>query len=271
MRVLRDLSGNQPPIPMDLPYNGDLTVDSVTTRYKGSLVKFMDFNDIDDGCFLTFAGLQTAMENIFGILEEEQPTSGNYLPNDATYGVTRRKITPILPSTVIRAEYAQLDADGSTANYDTGATLSIGGIQHTVSITTADTMIGGWIYYLTGANQWYLHYIFDSETTYAELSTVAAYAVATGDAWLVIEAPNVRRIDFNATYTGIKSEIDDNVKADGIVGLDHWITAPGLPMTKLDRNQHDGLYIPNARFYHDFCLVSNQTVWNVFANGIKVS
>jgi len=255
---------------MDLPYNGDLTVDSVTTRYKGSLVKLMDFNDIDDGCFLTFAGLATVMENIFGILEEEQPTSGNYLPNDATYGVTRRKITPILPSTVIRAEYVQADAAGA-ANYDTTATCAAGSEQHTIAITTIDTMIGGWIYYLNGANANYLHYIDDSETTYAELATAATYAVAAADDWLVIEAPNARRVDFNATYTDIKSEIDDNVKADAIVGLDHWVTAPGLAMTKLDRNQHDHLYIPNARFYHDFCLVSNQTIWNVFANGVKIS
>ena len=270
MRAIRDLTGNQPPVPLDLPYNGDLTVDSVTTRYKGSLVKVMDYDSIANGLFLTFAGLTTAMENIFGILEEEQPTSGNYLPNDTTYGMTRRKITPILPSTIIRAEYGQTDAAG-TDTYDTGATGSAATTTFTISVTTADTFIGGWIYMLNGSEANYLHYVTDNSTAALTLATALNYTVASGDDFLVIQPATCRRCDFDATYTGIVSEVDDGSKTDPIVGLDHWITAPGLPMEKLDRDKHDNLYIPHARFYHDFLLPGDQTYTNVFTYGIKAS
>lgn len=266
MEIVRDLLGGAgKPAALDLPYNGDLAADSTTLRYKGSLVKLMDFDDVDHGFFLTFAGLATAMENVFGILEEEHGTSGNYLPDDATYGMTRRRITPILMSSVIRAEYVQADAAG-TANYDDSATGSAASATFTVTITTSDYMIGGWIYFLTGLNAGYLHYITDNGTTTATLSPVLNYDVSATDRFLVISAPNERLLDFNATYTGIKSEIDNGSRADAVIGLDTWIQAPGAGLTRLSRNQHAGLYVPNARFYHDFLLPST-----VFRAGIATS
>jgi len=270
MRAIKDLSGALPPVPMDLPYNGEASADSVTLRYKGSLVKVMDYDSITNGLFLTFAGETTAMENVFGILEEEQPATGNYLPNDTTYGMTRRKISPVLPSTIIRAEYAEADAAG-TDNYDTGGTASAAGSTLTISVTTADTLIGGWIYFLNGSQANYLHYITNNTTAAITFATAVTYTVASGDDFLVIQPATTRRFDFDATYTGIKSEVDDASKVDAVVGLDHWIVAPGLPMTKLNRDDHDGLYIPNARFYHDFLLTGDQTYTNVFTYGVKAS
>jgi hypothetical protein len=259
MEIVRDLLGGagKPPA-LELPYNGDLAADSTTTRHKGSLVKLMDFDDVDHGAFLTFAGLATAMENVFGILEEEHGTSGNYLPDDAAYGVQRRKITPIFPSSVIRAEYVQADRL-SAANYDTGATGTAASTTLTITITTADYMIGGWVYFLTGANAGYLHYITNNDTTTATFATALNYNVVSGDTFLVISPPCERLIDFNATFTDIKSEIDDGSRANVIVGLDHYVTAKGIGLTKLDRNHHDGVKIANARFYHDFLIPNTIT------------
>ena len=75
MKVIFDLLSGSKPAPIPLWYNGDLAVDSTTKRYKGSLVKMMDYDDVDHGKFFTFAGLSTAMENVSGILEEEQDTN----------------------------------------------------------------------------------------------------------------------------------------------------------------------------------------------------
>ena len=266
MRVIRDLMVGNGPVPFDIWYNGDLAADSTTLRYRGSLCKVMDYNDIDHGVFVTFAGLTTAMENVCGILEEEHGTSGNYLPDDATYGVQRRKMTPIFPSTVIRAEYAQKDAAG-TDNRLSGMTGSAGGTSLTISITTADTMIGGWIYFLTGANAGYLHYVTDNNTTTMTVSALAN-AVASGDYALAILPPVCRRCDFDATYTGIKSIVDDNSMGDTIVGIEHWISAPGIGMTKLDRNKHNGLKIDGAKFYHDFVIPGSKHAW---VSGITTS
>ena len=253
MRVVRDLAIGAAPSPFDVVYNGDLAADSTTKRYKGSLVKLMDIDDVDHGAFFTFAGLATAMENVFGILEEEQPTSGNYLPDDASYGMVRRKVTPILPTSVIRAEYGQTDAAG-TATTDTGGTATAASTTFTITITTADYMIGGWVYFLTGSNAGYLHYITNNSTTTATFATAVTNAVASTDTFLVISPPTERLIDFDATYTGLKSEIDDGSRADAIIGLEHWIAAPGIGLTKLDRDKHDGLKIDNAKFYHDFVI-----------------
>jgi hypothetical protein len=276
MYIVRDLSGALAPVPIEVYYNGDLAADSTNRRYAGSLVKAMDFNDIDHGMFYTFAGLTTAMENVCGILAEEQAATGNYLPDDATYGMELKKIFPLLPTSIVRAEYVQADAAG-TANYDTGATCSAASEEFTISITTADTLIGGWIYMLNGSEGGYLHYLDDSETTYAELATAANNAVASGDDFLVIEPACCRRVDFNATYTDIKSEVDDNVKADAIVGIMHYIQAPGVPFQRLDRNKHDNLYVPKARFFHDFTIPSatsatgTVTYTNAWINGINIT
>lgn len=274
MQIVRDLSGAIAPVPIEVYYNGDTDVDSVTKRYAGSLVKITDYSDIDHGMFYTWAGETTAMENICGILAEEQGTSGNYVPDDATYGMTLKKMFPLLPTSIIRAEYSQADAAG-TANYDTAATGSAASTTLTVTCVN-DRNIGGWVYFLNGSEANYLHYIEDTSTTASlTLSTALNNAVLTADDWLLIEPACCRWVDFDATYTGIKSEA--GAVADGVVGIMHYISAPGLDFQRLDRNKHDNLYIPNARFYHDFVLPSTLSAAgavvrpNVWVNGINIS
>lgn len=267
MEIVRDLIGGSKPSPIELPYNGDVAVDSVTKRYKGSFTKLMDIDDIDHGgAFHTFAGLATAMENFSGILEEEQGITGNYLPDDAAYGMQLRKITPCFPSSVIRAEYAQADAAG-TVTYDTGATCTAGTGAFTITITTADTLIGGWIYMLNGSAAGELHYITNNSTTVATAVTAFTGAVASGDDFLVIEAANAHYLDFDATFTGLKSDVDDGAKLNPVNGLMTYISAPGIPFQRLDRNKHDGLVINNARFYHDFTIPTP----NKWVNGITAA
>jgi hypothetical protein len=267
MKVVRDLIGGVKPSPIELPYNGDLAVDSVTKRYKGSLVKRMDFDDIDHGgAYHTFAGLTTEMENFSGILEEEQGITGNYLPDDASYGMQIRKVSPCFPSTIIRAEYGQADAAG-TATYDTTATCAAAAAAFTVTIATADTMIGGWVYMLNGAAAGELHYITNNSTTVATTATVFANAVVATDDFLVIDAANAHYLDFDATFTGLKSEISDDAKLNNVNGIMTYISAPGIPFQRLDRNKHDGLVIANARFYHDFTV----PVANAWVAGIAIA
>ena len=141
MEVIRDMIGGSKPDAIDIFYNGTLDADSVTLRYAGSLVKLMDIDDVDNGWFFTWAGNATAMENVVGILEEEQPITGNELPDTGTNGMTLRKMTPIFPSTIIRAEYVQADRAG-TAMYDTGATASAA----STALTAADTTTGSKIH-----------------------------------------------------------------------------------------------------------------------------
>ncbi len=265
MKVIFDLLSGGNPAPIDLWYNGDLAADSTTKRYKGSLVKLMDYDDIDHGKFFTFAGLTTAMENVAGILEEEQPTSGNYLPDDGTYSVVYRKITPIFPSSVIEAEYASADAAG-TANTDTSATGSAASATFTITITTADTLIGGWIYFLTGANAGYLHYVTNNDTTTATLSPALNFAVVATDTFLVINPPCVDKFLLDATYTGIKSEIDDNVRTFPVNGLSTWVEATNLGKTKLDFAKHAGLKLSGAKFYHQFTFPGQVNTTTAFSN-----
>ena len=258
MKVIKDLVGGSSPMPLDLPYNGSLAADNTTTRYKGSLVKYMDMDDIDHGAFLTFAGLTTAMENVFGILEEE--VTDGYLPDDTKYNMRRYKITPILPTSVIRAEYSRTASDGSTANTDTNFTGSAAGTSLTCgdSITTADTMIGGWVYWTNGAMADYLHYVTNSDAS--GVLTVSAMAAATvaADDLLIIMPPNERRCLFDSTYSNLKSEVDDAVRTHScFFGLDYWVEGTGVPLQKLDREKHDGIKIKNAKFYHDFLFVPN--------------
>jgi len=268
MKVVKDLLGGIKPATIELPYNGDLEVDSVTKRYKGSLAKVMDVGDINHGIFVTFAGLTTAMMNVIGILEEEQGITGNYLYDDATYGFNYRKITPTFSTTVLEAEYSQKDSAG-TANTDTGASGTAASTSLTTGDTqTADTMIGGWVYFLTGANADYLHYVSDASTTINTLTTALVNAVATGDTLLCIRPPMTNVLDFDATYTGIKSRLDDSDCTDIVLGLGTYIDAPGIAKTRLDRDRHDGLKIGNARFYHQFTLPGNATYENVWTLGI---
>jgi len=267
MKVIRDLLGGAKPSAIEVPYNGSLAADSVTLRYKGSLAKIMDFDDIDHGVFHTFAGLATEMENFSGILEEEQGTTGNYLPDDAAYGMQNRKITPCFPSTLIRGEYAQADAAGTTS-VDTGATCSAGSATFTpAAATTADFMNGAWIYMVDGSAAGELHYIINDDATDFTFATAMTSAVASGDTFLVIEKAACRLLDFDATFTGLKSETDSGAKPNAVVGVMNYISAPGVPFQKLDRDKHDGLVIANAKFYHDFTI----PLKNVWTAGIATS
>jgi len=268
MRVIRDMvSGNVTPVPFDIMYNGDLDVDSVTVRYKGSLVKFMDYDDIDHGRFATFAGLATAMESLCGILEEEQGITGNYLPDDADYGMNYRKITPIFPSSVIEAEYAQADAAG-TSNLATSITGSAAGTSLAATITTADVLIGGWIYITNGACAGFLSYITDNSTSAITIANALPAALVAADDVIIVGPPNARKLDFDATYSGIKSVYDDNSWADYVVGISTWIDAPGIGKTKLSRDVHSGLVITGARFYHQFVIPSYSSLLNAWVGGI---
>ena len=272
MKVKYDLIGGAKPPTMELWYNTALAADGGTARYKGSLVKAMDWSDVDHGYFMCFAGETTAMENVCGILEED--VTLGYLPDSSSGSVYRRKITPIFPSTVIEAEYVQADAAG-TANYDTSGTASAAGTTFTITITTADRMIGGWIYFLTGSNAGKLHYITDNDTTTATFSTAVTYAVASSDTFLVIQPPISYLFDINATYTGLKSEIDDGSRGDVLVGLDHWISAPNTGKVRLVKDIHDGLCIPNAKFFHHFTIPSGMSITgtctynNLWINGFN--
>lgn len=272
MFVVKDLLGGSKPQPIELPYNGDQHTNSVTRRYKGSLAKVVDGDEIDEGVFVTFGGDGTPLENCIGILEEDQPITGNYLMTDGTYPFRYRKITPIILSSIIEAEYrAKNVANGTTS--DTGAsgnaasaTLAAGGT------VTQHTMIGGWVYFLTGSNAGYLHYIEanDGSNNYT-LATVLVNAVVSGDTFLNIRPPMASVVDFDATYTCIQSEIATASNLNVIMGLSTWISAPGLAKTKLARNTHDGLKIDNARFFHHFTLPSTTTLCNVWVHGIKTS
>lgn len=270
MFAVRDLLGGGRPSPIELPYNGDLASDSTTKRYRGSLVKIIDFDDVDHGVFCTFAGLSTAGENLIGILAEEHGTSGNYLLDDATYGYQTRKITPIFPSTIVRAEYSQNDKAG-TSNLDTGATASASSATFTIAITTVDYMIGGWIYFTNGSNANYLHYITNNTTLLATFATATAAAVASADDFIVVCPPMTRLVDFDATYSGLKSDIDDGNRADKVLGLMHYIEDVGIPFQRLDRDKHDGLKLVNPRFYHDFTIPSAAAGGNAWIMGPALS
>lgn len=258
MKVLFDMLSGVKPRPIDMIYNGSLAVDNATKRYSGSIAKMMDYDDQDHGRFITFGGLTTIGERPCGILEEE--TSAEFLLDDADYGPLYRKITPCLPSTVVEAEYARKDRAG-TSNLDTNFTGSTTSITCGDSITVDDVLIGGWLYFTNGlaANQ--LHYITDSTTAgIIVVATSVAAVIAAADDLIVILPPMTSKFLFDATYTGIKSDCDDATWSHPAQGISTWIEAPGIPKQKLDRNLHDGLKIPNARFYHQF------TFCGTFAN-----
>ncbi len=261
MRVVRDLIGGSLPPPIDIHYNGSLAADSVTLRYVGSLVKIMDIDDVDNGYFFTWGGATTALENIAGILEEQQPVTGNELPNTATNGMTTRKMTPIFPSTIVRGEYVRLDAAG-TDSTDTNASGSAASTTFTANTTgTADYNIGGWIYMVDGSNASYLHYVTDDDGSgVITLSTALVNAVASSDTFLFIQPSMSRTQTFDATYTGLKSEIDDSAGVKATQGIMHYIQAPGVAFQRLSVAKHDGLFIPNAKFYHDFVFTGGGDV-----------
>lgn len=273
MRVVKDLLGGGKPNALDIWYNGDLAADSTTKRYAGSLVKMMDYDDIDHGKFFTFAGLTTAMENIAGILEEEQPTSDNYLPDATTYGVRRRRMTPVFPSTIIEAEYGQTDLAG-TANTVASATGSASSTSIAATITTADVLIGGWVYVVSGAASGltgFLSYITNNTTSAITIKTALPAALVATDTLLIILPPCVNKAGPDATYSGFKSFYDDASWTLPIVGLNTFIKAPGIPKQYLDREKHDGLVISGAKFYHHFTYPGNSTYPNIWNYNIKLS
>jgi hypothetical protein len=270
MRVARDLIGGNKPPAIDLHYNGDVEIDSTTLRYKGSLCKFEDYTGaITNGnCFVTWADETTSMENVCGILEEEQPITGNYLPNDAAVQMTRRKITPIFPSTVIEAEYAQNDPAGTDIT-DTSATCASGAAAFTVTVTTADVLIGGWIYMTNGAADGFLSYITDNSTSVITLASNVPAAVVAADNFLVIQpACGLHRQRFDDHMVHLASEVADSARTEFVIGLDAYISAPGIPKQRLNRDLHDGLTIANARFYHEFVIPGGVAgIGNAWAGG----
>jgi len=253
MIIVKDLIGGNKPEPILIHYNGTVDADSVTLRYAGSFVKLMDIDDVDHGWFYTWGGGATALENTVGILAEAQPITGNYLPDSATAGMTKRLMYPIFPSTVLRAEYGRTDAAG-TATTDTGATATAGSTTFTAAATgTADYTIGGWIYMLTGAAAGELHIVSDDDGGGTiTLKTAMVNAVAATDTFLFIHPSCTVHCCWNATYTGFISEIDDSACTKNILGIMSYVQAPGIPLQPLDENLHDGLVVSDAKFYHDF-------------------
>jgi len=271
MQVVRDLAGGPKPGTLSLFYNGDYDADSVTKRYKGSLVKVMDWNTAA-GIQLSWAGTTVAMENIFGILEEEQGITGNYQMNDTTYGARMRKVTPILPSTIVRAEYARKDPSGTVISESTSTGSKAGTTitGTTTDIDVNDLMIGGWVYFLDGANDGYLHYITDS-TNAGETMTIATAlngALVATDTFLCIAPPMTYWLCPDAHYVNLLSTMDDGARTLPVMGLMTYIDAVGMPFQPLMRNTHDGLKIKNARFYHEFLIGGSATLGNVFRDTI---
>ena len=266
MKVVKDMLGGIKPATIDVPYNGSGAVDSVTKRYKGSVVKMMDATDIDHGTFFTWAGVATAGENIMGLLEVEQPVTGNYLPDTGTNNMTYRKITPCFPSTIVEAEYVRTAADGSTAAYDTNVTGSAAGTALTANdgITgTNGDMSGGWVYFLNGANKDYLHYVSQSESSGGTLTVTAlAQAVVATDDLLAILPPCAQKCLFDATLTGIKSELTYGSHTYHIQGIATYISSPGIPKTRLSRTTHNGIKIANAQFFHQFTFAGSDSLPN---------
>jgi hypothetical protein len=269
MWVVRDLSGGPKPSPIELFYNGNDDADSSTKRYKGSLVKICDWDNAT-GIFCTHAEETTTYEGIIGILAEEQGAADdNYMAEDASYGMRVRKITPTLPSSIIRAEYAQKDPSGSSI-LDTGASVAAAGATFTTAAMTADDqMIGGWIYFVTGANAGYLHYVKDSasgnDITFA---TAVANAVVSGDTFICINPPMTLWLDLCDHAVHIESEVDDGSRNFAIVGLMTYFTDDGHEFQRLDRNLHDGLKLSKPRFYHDFLMGGSATIGSVWRDTV---
>ena len=263
MRVIRDLSGGPKPSPMDVFYNGIYNADCTTLRYKGSLAKITD-HDNAEGHFVTWAGTTTLYESLFGILEEEVGTADNYLPTNGTYAMVTKKVSPVLPSTVIRGEYARTDPAAGTIA-DTGGTASAAGTALTITMTASAAMsAGGWVYFLDGSNANYLHYVQDNSTTGMTFSTACVGAVASGNTFLHVQPANTTAFKLDDHEVNIESEVVWGNRSFMCVGLMHFISDVGIPLQKLDRAKHDGLKLVNPRFYHDFVVGGSATVGSVW-------
>ena len=273
MQIARDLFNGTAPIDTPMIYNGDVGADGTSTRYKGSLCKLMDFDDIDNGTFVTFAGETTAMENVVGILAEDVTSGGScVLPNDASADFVRKKVIPICNTTLIMGEYGRVDAAG-TATTDTGVyTATASATVVAPTLTDTDDCIGGWVYFLTGNNAGYLHYIIDNDTTTTmTFGTATAFAGATGDTCLVIRPPFTNLLDFDATFTGLKSEIVKGSCSETVQGLDYYVKSPALPLQKLTRGLDGSNLGTKAQFYHMFTIPSAAAGANAWNSGIALS
>jgi hypothetical protein len=272
MQVVRDLFHMAAPIPVDLYFSTDVSGAGGGVGYKGQLCKMVDGNDLDEGRFIVPSTVATSLENLVGLLAEDVAAATTYSLDGATGDPVRKKIIPISNTTLLRAEYGRVDAAG-TASTDTGASGSAASTTFTpAAITTADLLIGGWIYFITGANAGYLHHVENNSTSTVTFSTALNFAAVAGDTFLVIQPPFCSVVDFDATYTGLNSEIDDGSTTDVVAGFDHWVTAPGIPMQKLIKSKHDGLNIgTRARFFHDFTIPSASAGGNAWASGISTS
>jgi len=256
-----DLCGSEPVI-KDLIFNEELAADGDTKVYDGAFVKLTDFDDIDHGRFICLADNATIGENVVGIICEEVAASGDtYLPDTAAAtGTFARKKILVNPHAVYCLEYVQSDRAG-TDNTDTGLVIAAAGTASTTSPNpgTADSLNGGWIYFVDGSNAGYLHYILDSAAAtsngIATLRTAVTNAVAVTDKVLIIEPAFDYSFDLNATYTDIKSEAILATRDNRFKGIDFWMKAPGFPMQKLDPTKHDGIKIDKARFFHE-CAMS---------------
>ena len=271
MWITRDLVGGQKPSPIELYYCTNKDSSTSTKRYKGSLVKLTNF-DNSDGNFFTWCGETTVYENTFGILMEEilATASGDVLPNHTTASMTRRKIRPILPSSVCRAEYSRNDPAGNS-NVD----VNISGSAAAIVLVDADTIanayseVGGWFYFIDGANANYLHYI-ESHTTSTEkftLGTALTGAVTTSDEFLYIAPAACTYLMMDAQEVTLVSEKTIANRTMPVMGLMNYITDIGIPHQPLDRAKHDGLKLVNPRFYHDFILIGNATLPSAFFGG----
>ncbi len=261
-RFFYDLAGASP-IVKDLVFNESLTAVGDTKVYDGAFVKLMDYDDIDHGRHITQMDKATITENQIGIICEEVAASGDtyLLETAAATGTFQRKKILVNPLAVYLVEYARKDRAG-TATYDTGFAFSAAGTVSTTSpdANANDSAIGGWIYFLDGANAGYLHYILDSAdsstTGVSVLRTAVVNAVVAADTELIINPPFDYAFDLNATSTDFISEWILGTRDDRLKGIDYWISAPGLPFQKLNPSKHDALKIDGARFYHEVALAN---------------
>lgn len=271
MWISRNLGGGPLPAPIELYYNGTDDADSNTLRYKGSLVKRSAWDNVEGG-FMTHTAVSTddtAYENMFGILAEEQEASAttNYLPNDASFGMRTRKIHPLIPTSIVRGEYSRFDPAGND-NTDTNGTANAAGTAFTITVTTADYLNGGWLYFTNGDNANKLHYITNATTTVITFATATTGAVVAADNFICVQAVNTLWMDFCAHDVTLVSEVADTSLTVPVFGLMTYISAPGIPHQRLDRNKHDGLIIANARFYHDFLIGGSATLGNIWRDTI---
>ncbi len=276
-RFFYDLCGAEP-IVKDLYFNNDVAAVGDAKVYDGSFVKLQDYDDLDHGRMIHSMDGATIYENQIGIICEEVAASGDtyLLDTVSATGTAQRKKILVNPFAVYLCEYVRKDRAG-TDNTDTGFAFTA---ATTVSTTSPDNnsnddQIGSWIYFLDGANKGYLHSILDSADSatagVAILRTAIANTVVSADTELLIECPFAYEFDLNATITDFKSEWVQASKADRFKGLDHWISAPGVPFQKLNQSKHDGLKIDGARFYHEVALANSYFAGPLVTTSMVVS